>query len=106
MNRRFLRPAAALLTLQLLLPLTGCRTAVYSVKEKFGIEKRDIMIATEKKEGFVRESQTKENRLLNLVDGLGVLWKDPAFIALLAEHDMAERPTLSVTVDANLRTQT
>ena len=45
MNRRFLRPAAALLTLQLLLPLTGCRTAVYSVKEKFGIEKRDIMIA-------------------------------------------------------------
>lgn len=68
--------------------------------------KRDIMIATEKKEGFVRESQTKENRLLNLVDGLGVLWKDPVFIALLTEHDMAERPTLSVTVDANLRIQT
>ena len=45
MIRRLLRPVAALLTLQLLLPLTGCRTAVYSMKEKFGIEKRDIMIA-------------------------------------------------------------
>ena len=60
--------------------------------------KRDITIATEKKEGFVRESQAKENRLLNLIDGLGVLWKDPAFIALITEHELAERPTLSATV--------
>ncbi len=57
--------------------------------------KTDISEATDKKEGFVRESQSKENRLLNLLDGLDALWKDSKFMALLAEHGLAERPALA-----------
>ncbi len=57
--------------------------------------KRDITEATTKKEGFVRESQGKENRLLNLLDGLNTLWKDEILLALLKEQGMADRPILA-----------
>jgi len=57
--------------------------------------KRDITEATTKKEGFVRESQGKENRLLNLLDGLNTIWKDEKLLALLTEQGMAERPVLA-----------
>lgn len=60
--------------------------------------RRDIQAATEKKEGFVRESQAKENRLLNLVDGLDILWKAPAFLALVTESGLSERPVLGVSL--------
>lgn len=60
--------------------------------------KRDILATTEKKEGFVRESQAKENRLFNLIDGLETLWRDDTFLHLLTEEGMAERPCLSVGV--------
>ncbi len=56
--------------------------------------KRDISEATLKKEGFVRESQEKENRLLTLLDGLNTVWKDEKLLALLAQHGMSERPVL------------
>ena len=60
--------------------------------------KRDIQAATEKKEGFVRESQAKENRLLGLVDGLDTLWKDEGFQALLKQHGLTDRPAVGVSV--------
>ena len=65
--------------------------------------KRDITDATERKEGFVRESQEKENRLLNLLDGLDTLWADARFVTLISEHGMAERPILAGTIDAQRR---
>lgn len=60
--------------------------------------KRDIQAATEKKEGFVRESQDKENRLLNLTDGLDTLWKDVEFLCLLKTHGLMDRPAVGVTL--------
>ncbi|MBN2559744.1 MAG: ParB N-terminal domain-containing protein [Phycisphaerae bacterium] len=57
--------------------------------------KRDIAEATMKREGFVRESQSKENRLLTLLEGLNMLWKDERLVALLGQHGMAERPVLT-----------
>lgn len=56
--------------------------------------KRDITQATEEKEGFVRESKSKENRVLNLLDGLEALWKDERFVAMVTEQGFGERPTL------------
>jgi len=56
--------------------------------------KRDIVKATEKKEGFVRESKAKENRVLNLLDGLDTLWKDEQFVALVSTEGFGERPAL------------
>ena len=64
--------------------------ATYSVKEL----KRDIAKTTVEKEKFVREASAKENRLLNLLDGLGSLWKDEPLMAILKEEHLDERPQL------------
>ena len=56
--------------------------------------RRDITKATAQKEGFVRESKTKENRVLNLLDGLGALWKDERFVAIVAEEGIGDRPAM------------
>jgi ParB family chromosome partitioning protein len=55
---------------------------------------QDISKTTEKKQGFVREATTKENRLFALLDGLNTLWGDEAFVLLLKEEGMADRPAL------------
>lgn len=56
--------------------------------------KKDIAQATREKEGFVRESKEKENRVLNLLDALDSLWRDEGFAVLVREEGLAERPTL------------
>ena len=62
----------------------------YTLKEL----KQDIFRATEEKERFVREASSKENRLLNLMDGLSILWQDESFLTLLREEKLADRPQL------------
>jgi len=62
--------------------------------------KADIARVTKEKESFVKESARKENRLLALLDGLGTLWKDDAFVALAAEHGLGEWPALKGTYGA------
>jgi len=57
--------------------------------------KRDIAEATREKEGFVRESKEKENRVLNLIDALDTLWKDERLAALMREDGFGERPALT-----------
>lgn len=56
--------------------------------------KRDISKTTEEKERFVRETASKENRVLNLLDGLATIWKDEALMAILKEEGVDERPQL------------
>lgn len=64
--------------------------AKYSIKDL----KRDIAKATDEKERFVREAAARENRLLNLLDGLTSIWKDEALLALLRDEKLDERPQL------------
>jgi predicted HTH domain antitoxin len=63
----------------------------YSLKDL----KKDIARATEEKEKFVREASARENRVLNLLDGLQTLWQDKALLAILKEESLAERPELA-----------
>jgi len=55
----------------------------------------DIATATQAKDSFAREAQGKESRLYMLLDGLGTLWQDQAFIQLLAAEKLDTRPELS-----------
>lgn len=59
--------------------------------------RKDIVKVTREKEGFVREANAKENRLLSLVDGVEQLWKDAAFVELLEREGLAERVQLTGT---------
>lgn len=68
---------------------TGPRPT-YSVEDL----KQDIAKATQEKEQFVRESAAKENRLLNLLDGLETVMKDEELAALLKTENLTERPSL------------
>jgi ParB family chromosome partitioning protein len=56
--------------------------------------KQDIFRTTEEKERFVREATSKENRLLNLLDGISTIMQDEALMDLLREAGMDERPHL------------
>ena len=55
----------------------------------------DIATATDAKDSFAREAQGKESRLYMLLDGLGALWKDQAFMQLLAAEKLDKRPELT-----------
>jgi len=68
----------------------------YSLREL----RRDITKATEEKSGFVREAAAKENRVLALLDGLDTLGKDEAFMKLLADEGLAQRPELIGTYNS------
>lgn len=56
---------------------------------------RDIATATEAKDSFAREAQGKESRLYMLLDGLGALRQDAAFLELLLAEKLDEEPTLT-----------
>jgi ParB family transcriptional regulator, chromosome partitioning protein len=55
----------------------------------------DIATATQAKDSFAREAQGKESRLYMLLDGLGALWNDQAFMQLLAAEKLDKRPQLT-----------
>lgn len=55
----------------------------------------DITTATEAKDSFAREAQGKESRLYMLLDGLGALWQDAAFMELLLAEKLDKRPELT-----------
>lgn len=56
---------------------------------------QDIATATEAKDSFAREAQGKESRLYTLLDGLGALWQDTAFMELLLAEKLDKRPELT-----------
>ena len=62
----------------------------YSIKDL----KQDIARTTAEKERFVREASTRENRLLNLLDGLATLWADEVLMRILKDLKLEERPQL------------
>ncbi len=57
----------------------------------------DIGNATQAKNSYVREAQAKEGRLFMLLDGMGTLWKDIAFLELLRGEGLGQRPELAGT---------
>lgn len=56
--------------------------------------KQDINKLTKEKEAFVNEAEVKENRLLSLLYGLHLIWKDEHFIELLKSEDIGPMPKL------------
>ncbi|OQB82626.1 MAG: hypothetical protein BWX88_03839 [Planctomycetes bacterium ADurb.Bin126] len=56
---------------------------------------QDIASATEAKDSFAREAQGKESRLYMLLDGLGALWRDAAFLELVSAENLREWPDLA-----------
>lgn len=64
----------------------------------------DITTATQAKDSFAREAQSKEGRLYTLLDGLAELWHDDAFVRLLQGESLAERPELAGTYNVAART--
>ncbi len=55
---------------------------------------QDIVDATRAKASYVREAQTKENRFMTLLTGINTLWKDEAFLQILREEKLSNRPDL------------
>lgn len=55
----------------------------------------DISTATQAKDSFAREAQSKESRLYTLLDGLARLSEDGEFIRMLEAEGLTERPTLT-----------
>jgi ParB family chromosome partitioning protein len=64
--------------------------AVYSIKDL----KRDISRTTVEKESFVRQASVRENRLLNLLDGLATLKTDPVLMGILHDDKLEALPQL------------
>lgn len=56
---------------------------------------QDIASATEAKDSFAREAQSKENRLYMLLDGLETLWGDQELMPLLLAEKLDKRPELT-----------
>ena len=54
----------------------------------------DIADATKAKDSYVREAKEKENRLILLLDGVEALFRDEAFVDLLRQEGMVDRPDL------------
>ena len=54
----------------------------------------DIADATKAKDSYVREVKKRENRLLLLLDGIEALFQDEAFVELLRQESMVDRPDL------------
>ena len=56
--------------------------------------KKDISDLTKAKDSFVREAASKENRFLTLLTAINTLWHDEAFVRLVKEQQMNDRPEL------------
>jgi ParB family transcriptional regulator, chromosome partitioning protein len=56
--------------------------------------KKDISELTKAKDSFVREAESKENRFLTLLTAINTLWRDEAFIRLVTEEQVKDRPEL------------
>jgi ParB family chromosome partitioning protein len=56
--------------------------------------KRDIADLTKSNDSFVREAQSKENRFLTLLTAINSLWLDAAFVKLVADAQIGNRPDL------------
>ena len=67
----------------------------YSLKDL----KHDIGKTIDEKKNFVREATARENRLLNLLDGMATICGDDAFMTILKEEKLDERPQLVGTYD-------
>ena len=57
--------------------------------------RHDIEDATRAKTSYVREAKTKETRFMALLSGINLLWKDEAFVELLREEKLPDRPELA-----------
>lgn len=57
--------------------------------------KQDIAEATQTKTSYVREAKSTESRFLTLLTGLNSLWQDAAFVRLLEEEQLHQRPALA-----------
>ena len=55
---------------------------------------KDISDLTKAKDSFVREAASKENRFLMLLTAINTLWHDEAFIGLVKEEQINDRPEL------------
>ena len=64
---------------------------------------REITKATKEKEGFVRETTRKENRLLSLLMGTSDLLEDPDVLRLLDTHKLLPPPELAGNYGYDLR---
>jgi len=56
--------------------------------------KKDIADLTQAKDSFVREAESKENRFLTLLTAINSLWCDDAFVRLVTEEQVKDRPEL------------
>ena len=56
--------------------------------------KKDISDLTKAKDSFVREAASKENRFLTLLTAINTLWHDEAFVAVVKEEQINNRPEL------------
>ena len=56
--------------------------------------KKDIADLTKAKDSFVREAESKENRFLTLLTAINTLWRDDAFVRLVTEEQVKDRPEL------------
>lgn len=56
--------------------------------------KKDIADLTKAKDSFVREAESKENRFLTLLTAINTLWRDDAFVRLVTEEQVQDRPEL------------
>ena len=56
--------------------------------------KKDIADLTKAKDSFVREAESKENRFLTLLTAINSLWHDEAFVRLVTEEQVQNRPEL------------
>ncbi len=61
--------------------------------------KKDISKMTKEKEAFVNEAEVKENRLLSLLYGLNMIWKDPNVIELMKSENIGQMPELKGKYD-------
>lgn len=57
--------------------------------------KKDIADLTKVKDSFVREAESKENRFLTLLTAINTLWRDDAFVRLVTEEQVKDRPDLT-----------
>lgn len=56
---------------------------------------QDIAKATEAKDSFAREAQSKESRVYTLLDGLETLYRDPVLMEILRAEKLDKRPELA-----------
>ena len=56
--------------------------------------KKDISDLTKAKDSFVREAASKDNRFLTLLTAINTLWHDEAFVGLVKEEQLNNRPEL------------